>query len=132
MYALIFFGFSCFLAVILVRLWCRPYPREAKSLNVWFGPLPRHGENQIRYNLRDALYALAWSVGLFLPVLLLAKLGMQIGFGSESPVILQVIFIILALLAYLMAFNLAACLLKAFFLWLSCLDESSMRRWGSS
>jgi len=82
-------------------------------LNVWFGPLPIHGENQIRYNLRDALYALAWSVGLFLPVLLLAKWGVWVGYRSETPVTIQVIFAILAGLAYLMAFNLAACLMKA-------------------
>ncbi len=115
MYAFFFFVVSCFAAVILIRLWRRPYPRASKSLNVWFGPLPKHGENQIRYSLRDALYALAWSAGLFLPVVLLVKWGVRVGFESETPVTLQVIFAILLGLAYLMAFNLAACLIKAFF-----------------
>ena len=116
MYAFSFFVVSCFAAFVLFKLWHRPYPRASNSLNVWFGPLPTHGENQIRYNLRDALYALSWSIGLFLPVLLLAKRGVQVGFGSETTVTLQVIFAILVGLAYLMAFNLASCLLKAIFL----------------
>ncbi len=113
-YPLFFFVVSCFVAVILIRLWRRPYPRTSKSLNVWFGPLPAHGENQIRYYLRDALYALAWAIGLFLPVLLLAKWGVQVGRHSDTAASLQVIFVILLGLAYLMAFNIAACLLKAF------------------
>ena len=74
-----------------------------------------HGENQVRYYLKDALYALAWSASLFLPVLLISKWGVRLGFGSEAPVTLQVIFAILLGLAYLMAFNCAACLMKAFF-----------------
>ncbi len=116
MYAFSFIVISCFGAFILFKLWRRPYPRASKSLNVWFGPLPAHGENQIRYNLRDALYALAWSTGLFLPVLLLAKWGVEVDRRSETPVSLQVIFAILVLLSYLMFFNFASCLLKAFFL----------------
>ena len=116
MYAFSFILISCIAGFVLYKLWRRPYPRTSKSLNVWFGPLPTHGENQIRYNLRDALYALAWSVGLFLPVLLLAKWGVWVGYRSETPVTIQVIFAILAGLAYLMAFNLAACLMKAILL----------------
>ena len=116
MYAFFFIVISCLAAFILFKLWRRPYPPASKSLNVWFGPLPAHGENQIRYNLRDALYALAWSTGLFLPVLLFAKWGVRAGFGSESPVTLQVVFAVLIGLAYLMAFNFAACLVKVFLL----------------
>lgn len=116
MYAVSFIIVSCFAAVILFKLWRRPYPRASKSLNVWFGPLPKHGESQIRYYLRDALYALAWTTGLFLPALLFARWGVRVGYGSESPVTLQVIFALLIGLGYLMFFNLASCLVKAFFL----------------
>jgi len=116
MYAFSFVVISCFGAFILFKLWRRPYPRESKSLNVWFGPLPAHGENQIRYFLRDALYALAWFTGLFLPALLLAKWGVHFDHRSDTPVSLQVIFAILVLISCLMFFNFASCLLKAFFL----------------
>ena len=118
MYAFSFFAVSCIAAYILFRLWRRPYPRESKSLNIWFGPLPTHGEDQVRYYLKDALYALAWFTGLFLPMLLLVKRGVRVGFGSETPVTLQVVFAILLGLAYLMSFNFASCLLKAFFVFL--------------
>jgi hypothetical protein len=118
MYALLFFVVSCCAAYIMFRLWRRPYPRESKSLNIWFGPIPAHGEDQVRYYLKDALYALAWCTGLFLPVLLLARWGVRAGFGSESPVTLQVVFAILLALAYLMSFNFASCLIKAFFVFL--------------
>ena len=115
-YSLFFFVVSCFAAVILVRLWRRPYPRASKSLNVWFGPLPEHGENQVRYHLRDALYALAWFIGVVLPVLLFAKLGVEFGRHSDTPASLQVALLIFLGLSYLMFFNVAICLIKAFFL----------------
>jgi len=70
----------------------------------------------VRYYLRDALYALAWFVGLVLPILLLIKLGVEVDRRSDTPVSLQVIFLILVGLSYLMFFNIAACLLKAFFM----------------
>ena len=116
MYAFLFIVIGCFGAFILIKLWRRPYPRAPNSLNIWFGPLPTHGENQVRYYLRDALYALAWFVGLVLPILLLIKLGVEIDRRSDTPVSIQVIFVILAGLSYLMFFNIAACLLKAFFM----------------
>ncbi len=116
MYAISFIAVSCFGAFILSNLWRRPYPRPSKSLNVWFGPLPTHGENQIRYFLRDALYALAWTVGLFLPVLLLVIWGVQFGRSSASPIYLQAILVTLVLLGYLMAFNFTTRLLLAFIL----------------
>lgn len=84
-------------------------------MNVWFGPLPIHGENQSRYYLKDALYALAWFAGVFLPMLLLVKWDVRIDYRSDTPVSLQVIFAILLGLSYLMFFNFAMCLLKAFF-----------------
>ncbi len=116
MYALSFIFVSCVAAFILFKFYGRPYPRASKSFNVWFGPLPTHGENQVRYFLRDAMYALAWTAAFFLPVLLLAKMGVQVGYGSEAPMTLQVILAILIGLTYLMFVSLAVCLLKAFFL----------------
>lgn len=87
-------------------------------MNIWFGPLPIHGESQTRYYLKDALYALAWFTGVFLPLLLLARWGVRIDYRSDTPVSLQVIFAILLGLSYLMLFNFASCLLKALFVWL--------------
>lgn len=118
MYAFFFVVISCVAAFILIKLWRRPYPRAEKSLNVWFGPRPAPGENQIRYHLRDSLYALAWFIGVVLPVLLSTNLGLEVGRHSDTPASLQVAVIIFLGLSYLMFFNVVICLLKAFFLWL--------------
>ena len=105
------------LAVLVVYVrWRKPYVRPASSLNIWFGPLPRHGENQTRYYLKDAMYALACLVVLVLPLLLLSQWDLKIDIRTGESANILVILIILIGLALMAFFAFASCLAKAFFL----------------
>jgi hypothetical protein len=108
--------------VVLVALlfvdWRRRYPRSSKSLNVWFGPLPAHGQNQIVYLFKDGLYALAWFIVLVLPLTFLSPSDGRGGFGSDQSATSLVVWALLLGLSAMAFVALAACLAKAFLLML--------------
>jgi len=61
-----------FIVLIVISNRHKGYPRASRSRNIWFGPKPAHGENQIQHYLKGALYALACFVALALPMFFLS------------------------------------------------------------
>ena len=106
--------FVLMIVTVLFAARRRPDPCAPRALNIWLGPRPSHGENKIRYLLRNALFSMACFAVAVLPLFFLtAPPDEGTSFtGDESMLDLAAWMICFPLSA--MAFvALAACSLRA-------------------